>query len=39
MNGISFFDYVANVLNELSEIPKNAPNSAYRHLLPDQWKA
>jgi len=39
MNGISFFDYVAHVLNELSDIPQNAPNSAYRHLLPDQWKA
>lgn len=39
MNGISFFDYVASVLNKLSEIPKDAPNSAYRHLLPDQWKA
>ena len=38
MQGINFFEYITDVLNQQINIPDGADISAYRHLLPDQWK-
>ena len=38
MQGINFFEYISDVLNQQTTIRNGAPASAYRHLLPDQWK-
>jgi len=38
MQGINFFDYITDVLNQQVAIGNGADPSAYRHLLPDEWK-
>jgi len=38
LQGINFFEYIADVLNQQIAIGNGADPSAYRHLLPDEWK-
>lgn len=38
MQGINFFEYITDVLNQQVAIGNGADPSAYRHLLPDEWK-
>lgn len=38
MQGINFFDYITDVMNQKLTIPDGAKPEAYRHLLPDMWK-
>lgn len=38
MQGINFFEYITDVLNQQVAIGNGADSSAYRHLLPDEWK-
>jgi len=35
--GISFFDYISDVLNKAATIPPGSPVEAYRNFLPDKW--
>ena len=37
MQGINFFEYITDVLNQNSKIPPTSRPEAYRHLLPDVW--
>lgn len=38
LNGINFFEYIADVLNRFASLPPNTPIERYRNLLPDKWK-
>jgi len=38
MQGLNFFEYITDVLNQRTTIPDGAGSEAYRHLLPDKWK-
>lgn len=38
MNGINFFEYITDVLNQRLSIPDGSTPDAYKHLLPNQWK-
>ena len=39
MQGISFFEYISDVINKTAALPPNTHLSTYRELLPDRWKA
>ena len=36
--GISFFEYISDVINKAAALPPNTPITKYRNLLPDKWK-
>ena len=38
MQGISFFEYISNILNQYLTISEDARPEKYRQLLPDEWK-
>jgi len=38
LQGISFFEYISDVINKAAALPPNTPVSKYRELLPDRWK-
>lgn len=38
MQGVNFFEYMTDILNQQSAIRNGAPASEFRHLLPDEWK-
>lgn len=39
LQGISFFEYISDVINKAATMPPNTPLARYRELLPDRWKA
>ena len=39
LQGISFFNYISDVINKAAALPPNTPLAKYRELLPDKWKA
>ena len=38
LQGISFFEYISDVINKAAALPPNTHLSTYRELLPDRWK-
>jgi hypothetical protein len=38
LQGISFFEYISDVINKAATLPPNTPLARYRELLPDRWK-
>lgn len=38
LQGISFFEYISDVINKAATLPPNSPIERYRELLPDRWK-
>ena len=38
LQGVNFFEYITDVLNQKLTIPDGAEPEAYRNLLPDIWK-
>jgi len=38
LNGINFFDYISDVINQAASLPPNTKLEKYRNLLPDMWK-
>lgn len=38
LNGINFFEYISDVINQAACLPPNAKTQIYRNLLPDMWK-
>ena len=39
LQGISFFEYISDIINKAAALPPNTPMARYRELLPDRWKA
>ena len=39
LQGISFFEYISDVINKAAALPPNTSLAKYRNLLPDRWKA
>ena len=38
LQGISFFEYISDIINKAATLPPNTPITKYRDLLPDKWK-
>ena len=38
LQGVSFFEYISDVINKAAALPPNTPITKYRNLLPDKWK-
>ena len=38
LQGISFFEYISDVINKAAALPPNIPMARYRELLPDRWR-
>ena len=39
LQGISFFEYISDVINKAAAMSPNTPFARYREMLPDRWKA